>query len=63
MFLPIGGVWWYGERILLALNQEPDLAEHAGKHMSNKVGSEIEIIASRVKSTQPYINITFDHDE
>ncbi|SAL94967.1 hypothetical protein [Absidia glauca] len=30
MFLPIGGVWWCGERILLALNQEPDLAEHAG---------------------------------
>ncbi|CAO3586916.1 unnamed protein product [Absidia cylindrospora] len=30
MFLPIAGVWWNGERILLALNQEPDLAEHAG---------------------------------
>jgi MATE family multidrug resistance protein len=40
MFLPIGGVWWCGERILLALNQEPDLAEHAGKHMNNKVGLE-----------------------
>ncbi|CAO3586101.1 unnamed protein product [Absidia cylindrospora] len=30
MFLPIAGVWWNGERILLALNQEPELAEHAG---------------------------------
>ncbi|KAI8093384.1 mate-domain-containing protein [Halteromyces radiatus] len=30
MFLPIAGIWWNGERILLALNQEPELAEHAG---------------------------------
>lgn len=30
MFIPIGIVWWNATRILLALNQEPDLALHAG---------------------------------
>ena len=31
MFLPIAIVWWNATRILLALNQEPELARLAGK--------------------------------
>lgn len=30
MFIPIAIVWWNATRILLALNQEPELAVHAG---------------------------------
>jgi MATE family multidrug resistance protein len=50
MLVPIGAVWWHGEYILLALNQEPDLAAYAGKHTSRRLVGLAKCI-------------TFDHDK
>lgn len=35
MFVPIALIWFNATKIFLALNQEPDLALHAGK--KNKI--------------------------
>jgi MATE family multidrug resistance protein len=50
MLVPIGAVWWHGEYILLALNQEPDLAAYAGKRTNRQLVGLAKWL-------------TFDHDK